>query len=60
MNSSMQIVAEVGKPKMDVELYKPPEEIDEAVREYADAEDERCHPDAMTRWKDLTIWMLSK
>ncbi|MDD6311503.1 MAG: polyribonucleotide nucleotidyltransferase [Firmicutes bacterium] len=30
-----QIVAEVGKPKMDVELYKVPEDIDNAVREYA-------------------------
>ena len=30
-----QIVAEVGKPKMEVELYKPLEEIDQAVREYA-------------------------
>ena len=30
-----QIVVEVGKPKMEVELYKPLEEIDAAVREYA-------------------------
>ncbi len=30
-----QIVAEVGKPKMEVNLYKPSEEIDQAVREYA-------------------------
>ncbi|MDO4393436.1 MAG: polyribonucleotide nucleotidyltransferase [Bacillota bacterium] len=30
-----QIVAEVGKPKMDIELYKVPEDIDVAVREYA-------------------------
>ena len=29
------IVAEVGKPKMEIELYKPADEIDEAVREYA-------------------------
>ena len=29
------IVAEVGKPKQEVELYKIPEEIDEAVRAYA-------------------------
>ena len=29
------VVAEVGKPKMEVELYKVPEEIDQAVREYA-------------------------
>ena len=31
-----QIVAEVGKPKMDVELYKVPEDIDTAVRNYAE------------------------
>ncbi len=31
------IVAEVGKPKMQIELYKPADEIDEAVREYATA-----------------------
>jgi len=30
-----QIVAEVGKPKMDIELYKVPEDIDAAVRAYA-------------------------
>ena len=30
-----QIVAEVGKPKMEVELYKVPEDIDKAVRDYA-------------------------
>ncbi len=30
-----QIVAEVGKPKMEVELYQVPEDIDKAVREYA-------------------------
>ncbi len=30
-----QIVEEVGKPKMDIELYKVPEDIDAAVREYA-------------------------
>lgn len=30
-----QIVAEVGKPKMDIEFYKVPEDIDAAVREYA-------------------------
>ena len=28
-----QIVAEVGKPKMDVELYTVPEDIDKAVKE---------------------------
>ena len=28
-----EIVAEVGKPKKDVTLYKVPEEIDAAVRE---------------------------
>ena len=28
-----QIVAEVGRPKMEVNLYKPSEEIDQAVRE---------------------------
>lgn len=31
-----QIVAEVGKPKMEVELYKVPEDIDAAVRNYAE------------------------
>ncbi|MBQ0079115.1 MAG: polyribonucleotide nucleotidyltransferase [Eubacterium sp.] len=30
-----QIVAEIGKPKMAIELYKVPEDIDAAVREYA-------------------------
>ena len=30
-----QIVAEVGRPKMEVNLYKPSEEIDQAVRAYA-------------------------
>ncbi len=30
-----EIVAEVGKPKQDVELYKVPEDIDQAVREFA-------------------------
>ncbi len=30
-----QIVAEVGKPKMEIELYKVPEDIDQAVRDYA-------------------------
>ncbi|MBR6472449.1 MAG: polyribonucleotide nucleotidyltransferase [Firmicutes bacterium] len=30
-----QIVAEVGRPKMEVNLYKPAEEIDQAVREFA-------------------------
>ncbi|MBO4990732.1 MAG: polyribonucleotide nucleotidyltransferase [Firmicutes bacterium] len=32
-----EIVAEVGKPKREVNLYKPPVDIDEAVREYATA-----------------------
>ena len=32
-----QIVAEVGRPKMEVNLYKPSEEIDQAVREFATA-----------------------
>ena len=31
-----QIVAEVGKPKMEIELYKVPEDIDAAVRNYAE------------------------
>ncbi len=31
------IVAEVGKPKMQIEFYKPAEEISQAVREYATA-----------------------
>lgn len=31
-----QIVAEVGKPKMEIELYKVPEDIEAAVREYAE------------------------
>lgn len=30
------IVAEVGKPKMELELYKVPEDIEAAVREYAE------------------------
>jgi len=30
-----EIVAEVGKPKMEINLYKPNEEIEEAVKEYA-------------------------
>lgn len=30
------IVAEVGKPKMEIELYKVPEDIDAAVRAYAE------------------------
>lgn len=30
------IVAEVGKPKMDIELHQVPEDIDAAVREYAE------------------------
>ena len=29
------IVAEVGKPKMQIEFYKPADEINQAVREYA-------------------------
>ncbi|MDD6190323.1 MAG: polyribonucleotide nucleotidyltransferase [Firmicutes bacterium] len=32
-----QIVAEVGKPKMEVELYKVPEDIDKAVRDYSES-----------------------
>lgn len=31
-----QIVAEVGKPKMEIELYKVPEDIEAAVRDYAE------------------------
>ena len=31
-----QVVAEVGKPKMEIELYKVPEDIEAAVREYAE------------------------
>ncbi|MCI8610141.1 MAG: polyribonucleotide nucleotidyltransferase [Firmicutes bacterium] len=30
-----EVVAEVGKPKKEVELYKVPEDIDQVVREYA-------------------------
>ncbi|MGN0709576.1 MAG: polyribonucleotide nucleotidyltransferase [Anaerovoracaceae bacterium] len=30
-----EVVAEVGKPKMDVDFYKVPDDIDEAVRAYA-------------------------
>ena len=30
-----EVVAEVGKPKKQIELYKVPEEIDQVVREYA-------------------------
>ncbi|MCQ2547850.1 MAG: polyribonucleotide nucleotidyltransferase [Clostridia bacterium] len=32
-----QVVAEVGKPKQEIELYKVPEEIDAEVRAFADA-----------------------
>lgn len=32
-----EVVAEVGKPKMEVNLYKVPEEIDMAVRAYAES-----------------------
>ncbi|MCI7145572.1 MAG: polyribonucleotide nucleotidyltransferase [Clostridiales bacterium] len=32
-----QIVAEVGKPKMEVELYTVPEDIDRAVRDYSES-----------------------
>ena len=31
-----EIVKEVGKPKMEIELYKIPEDIEAAVREYAE------------------------
>lgn len=31
------IVAEIGKPKMEIELYKVPEDIEVAVREYAES-----------------------
>ncbi len=31
-----EIVEEVGKPKKEIELYKVPEEIDAAVRDYAE------------------------
>ncbi|MGI6765705.1 MAG: polyribonucleotide nucleotidyltransferase [Lentihominibacter sp.] len=31
-----QIVAEVGRPKMELELYKVPEDIDNAVRNYTE------------------------
>ena len=31
-----QVVAEVGKPKMEIELYKVPEDLEAAVREYAE------------------------
>ena len=31
-----EIVKEVGKPKMEIELYKVPEDIEAAVREYAE------------------------
>ena len=31
-----EIIAEIGKPKIAVNLYKVPEEIDQAVREYAE------------------------
>ena len=32
-----EVVAEVGKPKMEIELYKVPEEIEADVREYAES-----------------------
>lgn len=31
-----EIVKEIGKPKMEIELYKVPEDIEAAVREYAE------------------------
>lgn len=31
------VVAEVGKPKMEIELYKVPEDIEAAVRDYAES-----------------------
>lgn len=31
-----EVIEEIGKPKMAVNLYKVPEEIDQAVREYAE------------------------
>ena len=31
-----EIVKEVGKPKMEIEIYKVPEDIEQAVREYAE------------------------
>lgn len=31
-----EIVKEIGKPKMEVELYKVPEDIEKAVRDYAE------------------------
>ena len=31
-----EVIEEIGKPKMTVNLYKVPEEIDQAVREYAE------------------------
>lgn len=32
-----EVIEEIGKPKMAVNLYKVPEEIDQAVREYAES-----------------------
>jgi polyribonucleotide nucleotidyltransferase len=42
------IVAEIGKPKMEIELWKPAEEIDAAVREYAVA---KMHDAILTKDK---------
>ncbi len=43
-----EIVAEVGKPKMQIELWKPNEEVDAAVREYAVA---KMHDAILTKDK---------
>lgn len=50
-----EVVAEVGKPKQDVTLYKPLEEIDQAVREYATPKMREAiqNPDKIARLEDM-------
>ncbi len=43
-----EIVAEIGKDKIEIELYEPPAEIDAAVREYAET---RMHNAILTKDK---------
>ncbi|MDD6154889.1 MAG: polyribonucleotide nucleotidyltransferase [Eubacteriales bacterium] len=50
-----EVVAEVGKPKMEVEFYKVPEDIDAAVREYATDKMKAAvrNSDKMTRLENM-------
>ena len=40
-----EIVKEVGKPKMEIELYKVPEDIESCCQRICRRQDESCHPD---------------